>query len=137
MRAYLDTSALTKRYIREQGSDLIDDLFLELDSVVVNSICLPEIISALSRLRREKSLNANEYNRCKRAAIEDVSLFEVCQLSSEVLRTTIDVLEHSELRAVDALHVACAIESKVSRFVSSDKKQLLTAKKFNLKTHAA
>lgn len=132
MKLYFDSSALTKRYIREKGSDLVDDLFLEADSVAVSSICLPEIISALSRLRREKKLNTHQYNQCKRAALEDVASFEVCQLSPEVLRTTLTILEHSELRAADALHVASAIEAKASRFVSSDTKQIATAKKFNL-----
>ncbi len=132
MKFYFDSSALLKRYIAEKGSDLIDGLFLEADSVVVSSICLLEIISALSRLRREKKLNAHQYNQCKRAALEDFAAFEVCQLSSEVLRTTIHILEHSELRAADALHVASAINAKVSRFVSSDAKQIITAKEFNL-----
>ncbi len=132
MKFYFDSSALLKRYIDEKGSDLVDGLFLEADAVVVSSICLPEIISALSRLRRETKLNAHQYNQCKRAALEDFAAFEVCQLSSEVLRTTIHILEHSELRAADALHVASAINAKVSRFVSSDTKQTLTAKEFNL-----
>ena len=132
MRLYLDSSALTKRYISEPGSDAIDHLFLEANSVVVSSICLPEIISALSRLRREKKLSAYQYNQCKKAAIEDFASFEVCQLLPEVLKTTIMILEHSELRAADALHVASAIEAKASRFVSSDAKQIAAAKKFNL-----
>jgi len=132
LKFYFDSSALLKRYIDEKGSDLVDGLFLEADAVVVSSICLPEIISALSRLRRETKLNAHQYNQCKRAALEDFAAFEVCQLSSEVLRTTIHILEHSELRAADALHVASAINAKVSRFVSSDTKQTLTAKEFNL-----
>ena len=111
---------------------MVDGLFLEADSVVVSSICLPEIISALSRLRREKKLNVRQYHQCKRAAIEDFASFEVCQLSPEVLKTTIAILEHSELRAADALHVASAIEAKASRFVSSDARQIAVAKKFNL-----
>ena len=99
---------------------------------MVSSICLPEIISALSRLRREKKLNAHQYNQCKRAVIEDFASFEVCQLSSDVLRTTINILEHCELRAADAIHVASAIEAKTARFISSDARQIAAAKKFNL-----
>ena len=56
----------------------------------------------------------------------------MCQLLPEVLKTTIAILEHSELRAADAIHVASAIEAKVSRFVSSDAKQIEAAKKFKL-----
>ena len=110
----------------------MDRLFLEAESIVVSSLCLPEIISALSRLRREKKLNARQYSQCKRAVIEDFASFEVCQLSSEVLKTTITILEHCELRAADAIHVASAIEARTSRFVSSDAKQIEAAKKFKL-----
>lgn len=136
MKLYFDSSALTKRYIVEKGSDLIDRLFLEADSVVVNSICLPEIISALARLLREKKLSAHQYNQCKRAAIEDFAAFEVCQILPEVLKTSIAVLEHTDSRAMDALHVASAIESKVSRFISSDARQIAAAKKFGLTVDA-
>jgi len=132
LKFYFDSSALTKRYISEKGSDEVDRLFFEADSIVINSIGLPEIISALSGLRREKRLDAALYQKCKRAVIDDFSEFEVCQLSPEVLRTTILVLERSELRAADAMHVASAMSAKVSRFVSSDAKQIVAAKKFNL-----
>ena len=110
----------------------MDHFFLEADSVVVSSICLPEIISALTRLCREKKLNAHQYNQCKMAAIDDFASFDVCQISSEVLKKTIAVLERSDLRAADALHVASAIEAKASRFVSSDDRQVVAARKLGL-----
>lgn len=132
MKFYFDSSALTKRYVSEKGSDAVDHLFLKADSIVVSSICMPEIISALARLHREKKLNTHQYNQCKRAVIEDFTSFEVCQLSGDVLRRSIQILEHTDLRAMDALHVACAIEAKIACFVSSDARQTAAAKKFGL-----
>ena len=132
MKFYFDSSALTKRYIREEGSDQIDNFFQETDSVVVNSICFPEIISALTRLRRENKLNGHQYQQCKRAAIEDFASFEVCQLSSEILRTSVTVLENTSVRAADAIHIASAIETKAALFISNDKKQMIAAKQFKL-----
>src|SRR3989338_1901926 len=123
MKFFFDSSAIAKRYIKENGSDLVDQLFLEADSIVVSSICLPEIMSALARRLREKKLNIVQYNQCKRSVIEDFSAFEICQLSSEVIRRSIKLLEHAELRTLDALQLACAIETKESVFVSSDKRQ--------------
>ena len=132
MRIFFDSSSLAKRYIDEKGSDQINPLFLQAESVLVSSICLPEIISAFARLRREKKLNSAQYNRCKRSAIEDFTTFQICQLSLEVIRTCVTLLEHADLRAMDALHIACAIEAKASLFVSSDERQLAAAKKFKL-----
>ena len=132
MKFYFDSSALVKRYIQEKGSDVVDKLFQEADAVIVNAICLPEIISALSRLRREKKLSSHQYAQCKRAVIEDFTAFEVCQLSIEVISRSVDVLEKSKLRAMDALHVAAAIETKASRFISGDIEQIAAAKEFGL-----
>ena len=136
MKFYFDSSALTKRYIREEGSDQIDNFFQETDSVVVNSICFPEIISALTRLRRENKLNGHQYQQCKKAAIEDFASFEVCQLSAEILRTSVTVLENTSVRAADAIHIASAIETKVALFISNDKKQMIAAKQFKLMVNA-
>ena len=133
MKVFFDSSALAKRYIEdEMKSDQIDRLMFEADSVVVSSICLPEIISAFARLRREKKLSTVQYHQCKRSTIEDFSTFEVCQLSPEVIRRSIILLENAELRTLDALQLACAIETKESVFVSSDKRQNAAAKKFRL-----
>ena len=132
MKFFFDSSSIAKRYIKEEGSEQVDQLFLKADSIVVSSICLPEVMSALVRWRREKRLNIVQYNQCKRSMIEDFSTFEVCQLSPEVIRRSIILLENAELRTLDALQLACAIETKESVFVSSDKKQLTAAKKFSL-----
>ena len=133
MKVFFDSSALAKRYIEdEMRSEQIDRLVFDADPVVVSVICFPEILSAFARLRRGKKLTIAQYNQCKRSTIEDFSAFQVCQLSPEVIKTSITLLEHVELRAMDALHVACAIEAKASLFVSSDKRQLAAAKKFSL-----
>ena len=132
MGFFFDSSSLAKRYIHEKGSEQVDRLFFEADSIVVSSICLPEIISALARLQREKKLTAAQYRQCKRSALEDFAAFQVCQLSPEVIKTSIHLLENVQLRAMDALHVACAIEAKASLFVSSDDRQVAAAKKFSL-----
>ena len=110
----------------------MDNFFMEADTVVVSALFLPEIISTLSRLHREKRLNAVEYNKCKREAVEDFVSFEVCDVSPEILNTSVQILEHTDLRAADAIHLASAIKSKAAIFISSDKKQILAAKKFNL-----
>ena len=136
MKFYFDSSALFKRYIAEKGSDRIDDLFFEADSVVVSGISLPEIISALSRLHREKKLNAHQYNQCKKAVLTDFVGFQECSLSPEVVSMAILVLERGDLRAADAIHIASALEAKVSRFISSDARQVAAAKIFNLAVEA-
>ena len=57
----------------------------------------------------------------------------VVNLTQEILLGTIALLEKSTLRAMDAIHIACAMEWNADLFVSSDEKQLLAAKKAGLK----
>lgn len=134
MKFYFDSSALLKRYVSEQGSDLMDGLFLEAETVAVGSIALPEVVSGLTRLRREGRLTSHQYALCKKAVLEEFEAFDVCPLSPEVLGTTVHILERCELRASDAIHVASAVHMKADRFVTGDLRQLSSANQFRLKT---
>ena len=57
----------------------------------------------------------------------------VVNLTQEILLGTLALLEKSTVRAMDAIHIACAIEWSADLFVSSDEKQLLAAKRAGLK----
>lgn len=133
MKLFLDTSAFTKRYIAEQGSDKVLALCQGADSLVVSVICLPEFISTLSRLVREKKLTKAEYRKLKGDAMADLADVDICQITSEVLASAVSLLESHALRAMDALHVACALAVGPDKFVSADHRQLLAARKAGLK----
>ena len=134
MKLFLDSSALVKRYIHERGSPHVDELLRKADAIMVSSLCLPEVISSFSRRRREKKMNADEYDLYKGYLLEDVAAFEICQLTPEVLSTTVNILERSDLRASDAIHVASAVQVRAERFVSGDARQIAAAKAFKLIT---
>lgn len=55
-------------------------------------------------------------------------------LQKGTLRNSVKLLESNVLRAMDALHVACAMEWKADLFVTSDKRQLDAAVKTGLRT---
>lgn len=136
MTFYFDSSVLLKRYIAEKGSERVDALFLEADAIAVSALGLPEIISTLCRLHREKKLSSAQYNQCKQAVIDDFAAFDVYPLSPEITKATMDILERSDLRAADAIHVACAMEAKAIRFISSDVRQIKAAKDLHLKVES-
>jgi predicted nucleic acid-binding protein len=52
---------------------------------------------------------------------------------SDVIKKSIELLEKDTLRTMDALHIGCALEWEAELFVSSDKRQILAAKKAGLK----
>jgi len=50
MRVFFDTSALTKRYVEELGSEQVRALCAEADALGVSILVVPELISTLCRL---------------------------------------------------------------------------------------
>jgi predicted nucleic acid-binding protein len=133
VKVFLDTSAFAKRYVAEPGSDKVLSACQQADSLVVSVICLPELISTLSRLVREKRLTKAAYLKLKSDAMADLADVDVCQITPQILASVVSLLELHPLRAMDALHVACALASKPDVFVSADRRQLTAARKAGLK----
>lgn len=133
MKVFLDTSAFAKRYVAEQGSDKVIELCQQADSLVVSVICLPELISTLSRLLREKKLAKADYRKLKGDAMADMADVDICQFTPDILASVVSLLESHPLRAMDALHVACALIVEPDIFVSADHRQLSAAQKAGLK----
>jgi predicted nucleic acid-binding protein len=134
MKVFFDASALAKRYIEEPGSEKVGDICSKATTLGVSSICLPEIISALCRLRRERSLSRGHYEEAKNALLKDFKDISVLNITPAVIGRGVDVLERNAVRTLDALHVACAMEWGAELFVSSDLRQLSAAKRTGLKT---
>jgi len=133
VKVFLDTSALAKRYIAEPGSDKVMALCQQADSLVVSVVCLPELISTFSRLVREKKLAKADYRKLKADAMADLADADICQLTPDVLASCVSLLESHPLRAMDALHVACALAVAPDIFVSADRRQHSAARKAGLK----
>jgi len=136
MRTCADSSAFAKRFIEEEGSAKIESICARATELGLSVLCVPEIISALNRRRRRGNLTPTQYRQAKHRLIADVRDADIIQLTPSVVATSIEILEASPLRGMDALHIACAIEWGAELFVSSDKAQLTAAKKAGLKVQA-
>jgi uncharacterized protein len=134
MRVFLDSSGLAKRYIREPGSDAVQAILAAATEAAVSLIAPPEIVSALNRLRRQSALDGPQYGQAKEALFADLEDMAVLNLTVQVVRSAIDLLERFPLRTLDALHVACALEWPADLFVSADRQQLAAAVASGLQT---
>jgi predicted nucleic acid-binding protein len=133
MRVFFDSSAFAKRYIAEPGSDKAEEICSRSTALGVSSICLPEIISALCRLRRQSVITEDQYEIAKRALLRDLEDALICNITPSVIKQSIHILESSKVRSLDALHIACALEFEAEAFVSSDIQQLSAARAAGLK----
>lgn len=127
MKLFFDTSAFAKRYVTENGTSRVLDLCEQADSIGLGVVCLPELISTLCRLVRERKLTPAQYNQLKNNALADMGDVDVCMLTSSVLNHTINALEGALLRAMDAIHIGCALDYQPDVFVSADLRQVAAA----------
>ncbi|MFC1497567.1 type II toxin-antitoxin system VapC family toxin [Verrucomicrobiota bacterium] len=137
MKAYLDSSSFAKRFIEEPGSNKVEAICSEASDLGLSVLCVPEIISALNRRKREHILTQAQYNAAKRRLIKDVRDADIINLTTSVVGSSIAILETSPIRTLDAIHIACALEWEAELFVSSGKRQLNAAKQAGLKTKKA
>lgn len=135
MKTFFDSSAFAKKFVEEKGSDAIEEICLNTTSLALSIICVPEIMSALNRRLREKNINQSNYQIAKTRLLEEIEDALILNITPTVVTKSIELLEKNILKAMDALHVACAIEWKPDLFVSSDIKQTEAAQKTGLQTH--
>jgi len=133
MKVFFDSSTFAKRYIMEPGSDKVERICSQSSVLGVSSICLPEIISALSRLSRQSVITEDQYETAKQALLRDLQDAMICNITPSVIKESIHILETTKVRTLDALHIACAMEFEAEVFVSSDIQQISAAKKVGLK----
>ncbi|MGD8886964.1 MAG: type II toxin-antitoxin system VapC family toxin [Desulfobacterales bacterium] len=127
MKLAIDASSLAKRYVQEVGSDKLDRLLESSSELAFCVILVPEIISGLNRRLREQVLTIADYRSVKKQLLDDVHDATVLQITPSVVSRSVKLLEGNVLRALDALHVACALEWQADLFVTSDKRQFKTA----------
>ena len=134
MRLSVDSSSFAKRYIQEKGSDELDVFLQQASELALCVILLPELISGLNRRLREGALSEKDYREAKKLLLDDVRDATVLQLTPAVISRSVKLLENNALRAMDALHIACALEWKADMFITSDRRQLDAAIKSDLRS---
>ena len=133
MNVFLDSSALAKRYVQEPGSARVDEILFLASSLGISMICVPEVVSALCRRRRERKLSAQQYRKAKQALLEEIGDASVVNVTDQVVGRAVELLERWPLRSSDSLHVASAAEWGADLFVSADDQQCAAARGYGLR----
>jgi len=72
MNVFFDSSAWAKRYLEETGSSLVEELCFNANNVTLSILCIPELISAFSRLQREEKISANQALQLKNVFFAEI-----------------------------------------------------------------
>lgn len=128
---FFDSSSLIKRYAQEKGSAWIISIFrLANNRIYVAEITFVEVISALSRRHRGKSISTPKYKRViDRFRRNFKNKLFVSDINTQIIELGADLAEKHVLRGYDAVQLACAVNLHRLRqqanlspliFVSSD-----------------
>jgi len=133
MKVFLDSSALIKRYIREQGTDHVIDICKDASEIAVSVVCITEVLSACNRLVREGLITEDQYTAIKQDFILDIESATIIDLTGDVIQASITCLEKGAIRSLDAIHVGAALAYGPDLFVTGDMKQKTIAEIMGIK----
>jgi predicted nucleic acid-binding protein len=133
MRIFFDSSALVKRYVREQGTDEVLALCDQATELCLSGIALVEIVSAFCRLKRKGRVSSAQYRQLKNLLLEDITDAAISDLTPEVLHHSIRTLEENALRGMDAMYIGSALTLKADLFVTADARQCAAARQAGLR----
>jgi len=134
---FLDSSALVKRYVEEEGTKLVDELWEKAEEVATSVVAFAEVISTFSRKSREGILTQKELIEIIYEFKEDYSRMIHVPITLELNKIIERLLVSYSLKGFDAIHLASALILKVefpeTVFLCFDKSLNKTARKENLK----
>lgn len=134
MRHYFDTSALLKRYLLEAGQSTVLGLLESHGGrIIASELVLPELSSALRRAANAKRITLERAHQLLGRAREDLDALSVARLDSLIITRAVHLAMQQDLRALDAVHLATALEMECTHLVSSDLDLLSASKREGLK----
>ena len=108
MKLYLDTSALVKFYVEEEGSATVREAIARAETVATTVIAYVEACAAFARRYRERRLSRRDYRRTIQELQSDWDRYLLLEVTNDLIRRAADLAAIHPLRAHDAMHLASA-----------------------------
>jgi uncharacterized protein len=109
---FLDTSAIIKRYIFEPGQAWILSLCnpAQGHDLYISQAALVEVVAAICRRAREKSINIAERDRLITVFRQDSQeSYNIWPVATDLYHAAGDLCRSHRLRAYDAVQLACVL----------------------------
>lgn len=134
---YLDSSAVVKRYVAEEGSDAVDALYHRAEaralSLAFSLWNLGEVVGAVARAGRRGWITQEEATRAAWALVQEtlkvrgLGVLRVVPVRSDLLAACVPLLFRHGLSQPDGLQIATCKDLQASAFVCADKRLLQAA----------
>lgn len=132
MKLYLDSSAIVKRYVLEEGTEKVNDTYLEALSGTASlhfSIWnIGEVLGALHAYYRKKLLESDDYATARESFIAETTrlirlgVAKVMPVRSKLLTQSWLLVEKYHIYVADALQIVSAKNLGVDRLLSGDRR---------------
>lgn len=131
---FFDSNALLKIVIDEPDSSIARNLFSESSEIIISPVTEVEFHSALCRKNREGIITDIEVENAIEWLSINLSLFRIPELDSFLKDASIRVVQKFQLRTLDSIQLASALNEKyrLDGFLSWDKKLIEAAKNADL-----
>lgn len=120
MILYVDTSALVKRYLEEEGSRYLRSLFDDCDVLVTSLLTKLEFISTVERAKRAARINSPTYRTITATFEKDtrVGAISFIQIATHIIDVAARITRARRLKPPDAIQLASALEAQPLRHSS-------------------
>jgi len=135
---YCDSSALVKRYLKEEGSDAFDRFWDDYSEIATSVVAYAECLAAFNRRLREKDINREDHELLSRQFKGEYYQLLLVPISEATNEIADKLIGKYPLRGFDAIHLSSALLiQQIGKievvFAAFDKTLNQAAKEENLK----
>lgn len=134
---YFDTSALVKKYILEQGTERVVDLFEHNITAATSILTYPEMLSGIGRKRREGYISDKDFRTTLSKFEADWMAFFIIEFHDALLPVQRRLSNLHSLKGADLVHISSLLWMRDAAhdavtLVASDMQLLQAAKLENV-----
>jgi predicted nucleic acid-binding protein len=112
---YLDSSALVKRYVHEDGSEAVTARFEGGETIYTSVLSFAEVHAAIGRKYRDKELTTTQKEKLAEDFLSDwLFSLNILELTTHTMSALPALCEQYSLKASDAIHLSAAFWLKDS-----------------------
>ncbi|OGL43059.1 MAG: hypothetical protein A2161_18440 [Candidatus Schekmanbacteria bacterium RBG_13_48_7] len=129
MRAFIDTSALVKKYVIEKNSDKFEQLLTQISEIIVSPVYIIEIVSAIDRKIFERTLKKQEASVVLKESKRDYQYFSRVIWNNNLEQKALEIVSKHHLETLDSIQLASCLLAGPDVFIVSDKQLCSIAEK--------
>lgn len=135
MICYFDSSALVKRYVKEEGSEKVQEIMTQTVYLETSALTELELTHFLERAKRERRIDSPAYRKLASNLERDIrgGVLSLANLNKESWKEAKRLIQQRRLRVADSIQLASALATNIRfqgqiHFVCADQILLQAAK---------